>query len=139
MVVLVGVVARRRALDVFPISIAIAVLLAIVVASYRQTVRSYAELGRRVHRREGEPRQAPEPRRRGGAAHRLRPDRRGLGGRAACFALTSAVSVARAVHELALSLVCVGLIAFANLRGVKEAGILFAIPTYAFVIVDLRR
>ena len=39
------------------------------------------ERGRRVHRREGEPRQAPEPRRGGSAADRLHPHRRGLGRR----------------------------------------------------------
>src|SRR5204862_1369048 len=36
-------------------------------------------------------------------------------------------------HELTLSLICVVVIALANLRGVKEVGILFALPTYAFV------
>ncbi len=53
------------------------------------------------------------------------------------LALTSAVTGLRG-HELALSLACVVLITFANLRGVKEAGLLFALPTYAFVDVDLR-
>ena len=51
---------------------------------------------------------------------------------AGVLALTSAVSVLRG-HELILSLACVALISFANLRGVKEAGALFALPTYAFV------
>jgi amino acid transporter len=51
---------------------------------------------------------------------------------AGVLALTSAVASLRG-HELTLSLAAVALITLANLRGVKEAGILFAIPTYAFV------
>jgi len=51
---------------------------------------------------------------------------------AGVLALTSAVNPLRG-HELGLSLACVVLIAVANLRGVKEAGALFAVPTYAFV------
>src|SRR5205823_5625723 len=51
---------------------------------------------------------------------------------AGVLAMTSAVTSLRG-HELTLSLACVALIAVANLRGVKEAGVLFAIPTYAFV------
>ena len=51
---------------------------------------------------------------------------------AGVLALTSAVTSLRG-HELGLSLGFVGLITLANLRGVREAGILFALPTYAFV------
>src|SRR5438874_2104457 len=51
---------------------------------------------------------------------------------AGVLALTSAVTSLRG-HELTLSLICVVLIALANLRGVREAGIVFAIPTYAFI------
>src|SRR6202008_10746 len=51
---------------------------------------------------------------------------------AGVLALTSAVSALRG-HELLLSLVAVALITLANLRGVREAGVLFALPTYAFV------
>ena len=51
---------------------------------------------------------------------------------AGVLALTSAVSSLRG-HELALSLGFVLLIALANLRGVREAGAVFALPTYAFV------
>ncbi len=43
---------------VMPISIAIAALMAIVVVSYRQTVRAYPIGRRRVHRQQGEPRDA---------------------------------------------------------------------------------
>src|SRR5579884_3130595 len=36
-------------------------------------------------------------------------------------------------HKVALSLLCLGLIVLANLRGVRESGLLFALPTYLFV------
>ena len=36
-------------------------------------------------------------------------------------------------HKVALSLACLVLIVLANLRGVRQSGILFALPTYAFV------
>ena len=55
---------------------------------------------------------------------------------AGVLALTSAVSSLRS-HELALSLVCVVLIALANLRGVREVGVLFALPTYGFITAIL--
>ena len=38
-------------------------------------------------------------------------------------------------HKVALSLLCVVLLTLANLRGVRESGLLFALPTYAFVAV----
>jgi len=49
------------------------------------------------------------------------------------LALTSAATSLRG-HEVTLSIGFVLLIAVANLRGVREAGILFALPTYAFVM-----
>jgi amino acid transporter len=116
---------------VFPISLAIAALLAIVVLSYRQTVLVYESSGGAyVVARENLGRLPSLV-----AAAALLTD----------YVLTVAVSVAAGVlaltsaftplagHELGLSLACVALIAVANLRGVKEAGILFALPTYAFV------
>ena len=137
LVVLVAASARRAALDVFPISIAIAVLLAIVVALVPPDGARLRELGRRLRRREGEPR--PDP----GlvAAAALLTDyvlTVAVSVAAGVLALTSAVASLRG-HELGLSLARVVLIAFANLRGVKEAGVLFALPTYAFIDVDLRR
>src|SRR5205085_12604682 len=51
---------------------------------------------------------------------------------AGVLALTSAVGSLQG-HELTLSLICVVLITLANLRGVRETGLLFALPTYAFV------
>ena len=116
----------------FPISLAIAALLAIVVLSYRQTVLVYQSSGGAYVVAKENLGRLPSL----VAAAALLTD----------YVLTVAVSVAAGVlaltsavtslqsHELALSLGFVALIAVANLRGVKEAGILFALPTYGFVI-----
>ena len=116
---------------VFPISLAIAALLAIVVTSYRQTVLVYQTSGGAYIVAKENLGKLPSL----VAAAALLTD----------YVLTVAVSVAAGVlaltsavtslqgHELALSLACVVLITFANLRGVREAGVLFALPTYAFV------
>ena len=115
----------------FPISLAIAALLAIVVLSYRQTVLVYESSGGAYVVAKENLGRIPSL----VAAAALLTD----------YVLTVAVSVAAGVlaltsavtglqgHELTLSLICVVVIALANLRGVKEAGILFALPTYAFV------
>ena len=118
---------------VLPISIAISVLLAIVVISYRQTVRAYETSG---------------------GAYVVARDNLGttpsLVAAAALlvdYVLTVAVSVTAGVvaltsaapalesHKVAISLGFVLLLTLANLRGVRESGMLFAIPTYAFVAV----
>ena len=117
--------------DVFPISIAIAVLLAIVVASYRQTVLVYQSSGGAYIVSKENLGKLPSL----VAAAALLTDyvlTVAVSVAAGVLALTSAVSSLRG-HELILSLACVVLISLANLRGVKEAGVLFAIPTYAFV------
>jgi amino acid transporter len=114
-----------------PIAIAIAAMLTIVVVSYRQTVRAYP---------------------RGGGSYIVARENLGtLPGLVAAaavlidYVLTVAVSVvagsvaitsavpAMAEHRVALSIGLVILLTLANLRGVKEAGTLFAIPTYGFV------
>jgi amino acid transporter len=116
---------------VFPLSLAIAALLAIVVISYRQTVRAYETSG---------------------GAYVVAKDNLGtlpsLVGAAALltdYVLTVAVSIAAGIfavtsiapslapHKVLLSLVCLGVIVFVNLRGVRESGLAFALPTYAFV------
>ena len=116
---------------VLPISMAIAALLAIVVLSYRQTVRAYETSG---------------------GAYVVARDNLGrlpsLVAAAALlvdYVLTVAVSVTAGVlaltsaipslesHKVAISLGFVLLLTVANLRGVRESGILFALPTYAFV------
>ncbi len=116
---------------VFPISIAIAALLAIVVASYRQTVQAYETSG---------------------GAYIVAKDNLGtlpsLVGAAALltdYVLTVAVSIAAGIfavtslapsletHKVILALGCLAAIVFVNLRGIRESGLAFALPTYAFV------
>jgi amino acid transporter len=116
---------------VFPIAIAISVLMIIVVASYRQTVRAYPS---------------------GGGAYVV--SRKNLGvlpGLVAAaallvdYVLTVSVSVAAGVFAIVsaapglahlrvpISLGFVAFVTLVNLRGVRESGALFAIPTYAFI------
>jgi amino acid transporter len=116
---------------ILPISAVIAALLAIVVRSYRQTVRAYETSG---------------------GAYVVARENLGvfpsLVAAAALlvdYVLTVAVSVAAGVlavtsaapsladHRVELSLGFVALLTVVNLRGVRESGILFALPTYAFV------
>jgi amino acid transporter len=130
LVVLVAASAASAHL-VFPISIAIAALLAIVVLSYRQTVRVYETSGGAyIVAREN---LGTAPSLVAGAA--LLTD----------YVLTVAVSISAGIyaitsfapslssHKVGLSLACLVIIVLANLRGVRESGMLFALPTYAFV------
>jgi amino acid transporter len=116
---------------IFPIAIAIAALLAIVVLSYRQTVEAYeVSGGAYVVAREN---LGTTPALVAAAA--LLTD----------YVLTVAVSISAGIfaitsfapslsaHKVALSLACLVVIALVNLRGVRESGLLFALPTYAFV------
>src|SRR4051795_13542254 len=117
------------------LALGVVVLLVIVVASYRQTCRAYPN---------------------GGGAYTV--SRRNLGVRAALVAasallvdyvLTVAVSVVAGVaaitsalpafapHAVALSVGLVVLLTIVNLRGVKESGRAFAVPTYGFVAIIL--
>ncbi|MGC2241907.1 MAG: APC family permease [Acidimicrobiia bacterium] len=114
-----------------PISLAIATLLLIVIISYRQTIKAYPD---------------------GGGAFIVANDNLGIrtGTVAAAallidYVLTVAVSVAAGVaaitsavpgllaHRVLIALGFVVLLTVANLRGVKEASTLFALPTYLFV------
>ena len=116
---------------VTPIAIAIALLMAIVVASYRQTVRAYPS---------------------GGGAYIVSKDNLGTaaglvaaGALLVDYMMTVVVSTVAGVFAIIsaspglapvrveLSVGFVLLITLANLRGVKEAGTLFAIPTYCFI------
>src|SRR4051812_39234813 len=130
LVVLVAASASAAHL-VFPISLAIAALLAIVVLSYRQTVMVYQSSGGAYVVAKENLGRIPSL----VAAAALLTDyvlTVAVSVAAGVLALASAVSPLRG-HELPLALGFVLLIAIANLRGVKEAGLLFAIPTYAFV------
>src|SRR4051812_43001837 len=117
---------------VMPISLAIAALMGIVVISYRQTVRAYPS---------------------GGGAYIVSKDNLGQSaGLVAASALlvdymmTVIVSIVAGVfaigsafpaandHKVILSIGFVWLVTIANLRGTKESGTVFAIPTYGFVI-----
>jgi amino acid transporter len=114
------------------IALAVVVLLVIVIASYRQTCHAYPN---------------------GGGAYAV--SRANLGRPASLVAasallvdyvLTVAVSVAAGVsnlvsavaslepHAVLVSVGMVALLCLMNLRGVKESGTVFAIPTYGFVV-----
>ena len=81
---------------VFPLALAIAALLAIVVLSYRQTVHVYESSGGAYIVAKENLGTAAEPRRRRGAAHRLRPHGRRLGRGRRARAHLSGVVAARA-------------------------------------------
>ncbi len=116
-----------------PIAIAISILLLIVTISYRQTIFAYPN---------------------GGGAYIVA--RENLGETAALVAgsalltdyvLTVAVSISSGVAQIVSAFpnltdfrvpMAVGIIAFVtlvNLRGVRESGTIFAIPTYFFVVM----
>src|SRR6187431_2415115 len=118
---------------VFPISIAIVILLGIVTISYEQTIHAYPD---------------------GGGAYIVARDNLGefpalIAGAALLtdYVLTVSVSVASGVAQITSAFpvlydyrvwLSVGFILFVmiiNLRGVKESGTAFAIPTYFFVIL----
>src|SRR6266550_4932874 len=121
---------------VVPISIAICVLLVIVTISYRQTIHAYPS---------------------GGGAYIVAKENLGtlpglIAGASLLvdYVLTVSVSIAAGVeaitsamvgtrfaglhnHRVWLCLFFIAFIAIANLRGVREAGSLFAAPSYAFI------
>lgn len=116
----------------FPLAIAISLLMVVVITSYRQTVRAYP---------------------RGGGAYIVSKENLGRGAALVAagalltdYVLTVAVSVAAGVFAIVSALptldhlrvpMAVGFILFItlmNLRGLRESGTLFALPTYGFVI-----
>jgi amino acid transporter len=116
---------------VIPIAIAVATLLAIVVTSYRQTVHAYPT---------------------GGGAYRVSKENlgtyAGLTAAAALltdYVLTVSVSVTAGVDaivsavselhpfKIEIAVFFVLFVTLINLRGVKESGTFFAIPTYGFI------
>jgi amino acid transporter len=132
-ILLVLVVAGAAALSLsLPIAVAITGLLAIVTVSYQQTIHAYPN---------------------GGGSYIVARDNLGdvpglvaAGALLVDYVLTVAVSVAAGVaaitsafpalqtHKVALGVACVAAIAFANIRGVRESGRVFAIPTYFFLV-----
>ncbi len=116
---------------VFPLAVAIALLLGIVILSYRQTVRVYDSAGGAyVVAREN---------------LGVMPSLVSAAALLTDYVLTVAVSISAGIfavtsfvpslgaHRVGLSLACLLLIVLANLRGVRESGLLFALPTYSFV------
>src|SRR5574339_241722 len=118
---------------VFPISISIVMLLGIVTISYEQTIHAYPD---------------------GGGAYIVARDNLGefpalIAGAALLtdYVLTVSVSIASGVAQITSAfpilydyrvVISVGFILFVmkmNLRGVKESGTAFAIPTYFFLIM----
>ncbi len=116
-----------------PISIVVAILIAIVVASYRQTIHAYPN---------------------GGGSYLVSRDNLGrypslVAGASLLvdYILTVAVSVSAGVaalislpafrdlreHRVGLGLGLIALIALLNLRGLKESGTIFAVPTYTYI------
>lgn len=114
------------------IAVAVVLLLCVVVASYRQNVHAYPS---------------------GGGDYEVATTN--LGHRAGLtvasalivdYVLTVAVSVSAGIdnlgslngyvaqHKAGIALAVVALLALMNLRGVRESGTAFAIPTYAFMV-----
>lgn len=117
----------------FPISVAIVSLLVIVAISYEQTIHAYPG---------------------GGGAYIVSRDNLGelpaqIAGSALLtdYILTVSVSISAGVAQIVsafpnlqpyavwIAIGMVGLIMVINLRGVKESGIVFAIPTYFFIFM----
>jgi len=116
-----------------PISIGIGALLLIVVSSYFQTIRAYPK---------------------GGGSYRVATENLGsIPGRIAGaslligYVLTVAVSIASGVlaivsmapmtkpYVIEMGVGAVALVGLLNLRGAKESGALFSIPTYSFILL----
>jgi amino acid transporter len=118
-----------------PIGIAVAILLTIVITSYRQTIFAYPS---------------------GGGSYVV--SRENLGENPSLVAgasllvdyiLTVAVSISAGVaaivsipafqdlakHRVALGLILILGISLANLRGIKESGRIFAVPTYIYIAI----
>ena len=126
------VLAGSRALALsLPITLAIVALIGVVVFSYRQTIEAYPQ---------------------GGGSYVVARENLGTGASLVAaaallvdYTLTAAVSLMAGTqalsslvpallrHEVAFALLLLLLVGWANLRGVKEAGEAFVLPTYAFV------
>jgi amino acid transporter len=118
-----------------PVGLAILLLLAVVTLSYRQTIRAYPN---------------------GGGAYIVAHENLGeLPGQVAAgallvdYILTVSVSVAAGIAaviaaapglahlRVEMGVVAIILVMLINLRGVRESGTIFAIPTYAFIAIGL--
>lgn len=135
MLVILAVLGSSSYQYVFPLSIAIVILLAIVVISYEQTIHAYPN---------------------GGGAYIVSRDNLGeLSAKVAAaalltdYVLTVAVSISSGVanlisaipslfdYRVILAIILVFLIMILNLRGVRESGAAIAIPAYFFIASTL--
>ncbi len=115
-----------------PLTLAIIVVLGIVIISYLQVVQAYPD---------------------GGGSYVVAQDNLGaLAGVVAAgslltdYILTVAVSVSAGVaalssafpaihnHRVSIALAVIAIMALINLRGIRESGTVFAVPTYAYII-----
>ncbi|MFN8526093.1 MAG: APC family permease [Chloroflexota bacterium] len=118
-----------------PIALAIATLLAIVAISYRQTIKAYPA---------------------GGGSYIVSKDNLGTwpalvaaASLLTSYILTVAVSIAAGVYALNSAVpalhdyrvvtasLLIGCMTLINLRGVKESGTIFALPTYIFIVIAM--
>jgi amino acid transporter len=132
MLVILAVLGAAAYGYVFPLSIGIVILLAIVTLSYQQTIHAYPK---------------------GGGAYIVTRDNLGAftaqvaaAALLTDYILTVAVSISSGVAQIVSAMpslfpfrvwISVGLVVFimlVNLRGVKESGAAFAFPTYFFIL-----
>lgn len=133
-ILLALILAGTLALDrTIPIAIVVVALMAIIVTSYRQTIRAYPN---------------------GGGAYIVAKDNLGVwpslvagGALLVDYVLTVAVSVAAGVAAITsavpelhsvrveISVVVVVLLMLTHLRGIRESGNLFVIPVFLFIFV----
>ncbi|MHB0885400.1 MAG: APC family permease [Bacillota bacterium] len=118
-----------------PVGLAIVGLVLVVATSYSQTIRAYPQ---------------------GGGSYIVSRENLGTGAGLTAgaallidYILTVAVSTAAGIaalvsavptlrgHEVILSLAAIWFIAVVNLRGARESGLVFAVPTYGFIISTL--
>jgi amino acid transporter len=133
MLVILAVLGAAAYQYVFPLSIVIVALLAVVTISYEQTIHAYPN---------------------GGGSYSVSRDNLGMAPALVAaaalltdYVLTVAVSISSGVAQITsafpvlfeyrvwISVAMVGFIMLINLRGVKESGRAFAIPTYFFVMM----
>ena len=132
LIVLVPAIGLAAFSLVVPITIAMLAVLAFLILSYRQTIKAYPTAG---------------------GAYMVTRDNFGLlpaqvagvallidyvltvsvSVAAAAAAITSAVSAFRS-YAVPIAVVFIALIAWGNLRGVKESGKIFSVPTYFFLL-----
>ena len=117
----------------FPIAGVILLILALVTGSYRQVVMAYTQRGGSyvVARRNFGPRVAQL------SAAALLIDyvvTVAVQCAAGTFAVVSAIP-ATAPYHLEIAVAALVLISYANLRGMREAGRVFAVPVYSFVVM----